>query len=285
MPSFANLFGRELDLTHRYAVFGQPIAHSLSPRIHALFGAQLGIAVDYRAIEAGRDDFAAALAAFARDGGVGANVTLPLKQDALALCRAASDRARRSGSVNTLLRDGDGWRGDSTDGIGFLHDLRERHGFDPRQRRVLLIGAGGAARAVAAALVDAGVHDLVVANRTRERIADLVRRLASDCVFGCELDKIDQLHDRYDLIVNATSLGHGDDAFELPRRLLGRDTLCYDLSYDRAARPFLDWAAAAGASRACDGLGMLVEQAAESFSLWFGQRPDARAVLAALRAA
>lgn len=267
----------------RYAVFGQPIAHSLSPRIHALFGAQFGIAVDYCAIEAGRDDFARRLDAFARDGGAGANVTLPLKADAFALCAARSERAQRCGSVNTVTRDGDAWRGDSTDGVGFLRDLA-RLGFDPRDRRVLLLGAGGAARAVAFALADAGVHELMIVNRTRERTRDLVRALRCDGVFGCDLAQIATLEGRYGLLVNATSAGHAGAAFELPARLLERDALCYDLSYGGAARSFLAWARESGAKTASDGLGMLVEQAAESFAIWHGRRPDAGAVLAELRA-
>lgn len=272
---------------NRYAVFGQPIAHSLSPRIHAMFGAQLGIEVDYRAIESGRDDFARALAAFARDGGVGANVTLPLKEDAFALCVARSERAQRCGSVNTLIcdgviRDGGAWRGDSTDGVGFLRDL-ERLGFDRRGRRALLLGAGGAARAVAFALADAGPRELMIVNRTRERTTELARALRFDGVFGCELAQVGTLEGRYDLVVNATSAGHDGAAFELPARLLERDALCYDLSYGRAAQSFLAWAREAGAKTASDGLGMLVEQAAESFSIWHGRRPDTGAVLAALR--
>src|SRR3982751_2978122 len=156
-------------MTARYAVFGQPIAHSLSPRIHAMFGTQLDIPIDYRAVESSRNDFARALHAFAQEGGVGANVTLPLKQDAAALCSSVSARARRCGSVNTLIRDGGGWRGDSTDGSGFLRDLAEHHAFDPHGHRCLLLGAGGAARAVAFALADADVAHLAIANRTHER--------------------------------------------------------------------------------------------------------------------
>ena len=257
----------------RLALFGQPVAHSLSPRIHAAFGAQLGIAVDYRAIEAGHDEFPRALQAFAVAGGIGANITLPLKMDAFALCTSTSERARRAGSVNTLILDGHTWRGDSTDGAGFLRDLRERHGFDPSGRRVLLLGAGGAARAVAAALIDERVHDLMIVNRTRARTMELTRSLASDCVFSCDLAKVDLLEDRYDLVINATSLGHGAAVFDLPQRLLTPDALCYDLSYGRIAQPFIDWAQAAGAANICDGTGMLVEQAAESFELWHGVRP------------
>jgi shikimate dehydrogenase len=267
----------------RYAVFGQPIAHSLSPRIHKLFGAQLGIAVDYRAIEAGHAEFADAFEAFARDGGRGANVTLPLKEDALVLCTSLSDRARRAGSVNTLIRDGAQWRGDSTDGVGLLRDLRERHAFDPRNRRVLLLGAGGAARAAAFAFVDAGVDELVVANRSPDRAIALVQALG-------DAARVRAWHDLgdagdFDLVVNATAAGHGGAAFDLPLRLSGTQTFCYDLSYGNAARAFLEWARAAGAGRSSDGLGMLVEQAAESFLLWHSVRPQTAAVHAELSTA
>jgi len=264
--------------TSRLALFGQPVAHSLSPRIHAAFGAQLNIAVDYRAIEAGHAEFPAALADFARAGGIGANVTLPLKLDAFALCTSTSDRARRAGSVNTLILDGSSWRGDSTDGAGLLRDLRQRHGFDPTGRRVLLLGAGGAARAVAAALIEVGVHDLMIVNRTRVRTMELTRSLASDCVFSCDLAKVELLDDQYDLVINATSIGHGGTTVALPPRLLARDALCYDLSYGRIAQPFIDWARAAGAANVCDGIGMLVEQAAEAFELWHGVRPATAAI-------
>jgi shikimate dehydrogenase len=279
----------------RYAVFGQPIAHSLSPRIHALFGEQLGIAVDYRAIEAGRDAFASALAAFARAGGAGANVTLPLKQDAAALCVSLSARARRCGSVNTLVREGDGWHGDSTDGSGFLRDLVERVRFDPRGSRVLLLGAGGAARAVAFALADAGAGELTIANRTHRRAEALASGLAADAPLpsaagarpaqACAWDDLYRLAARgaaFDLVVNATAAGHAGAAFAaLPA--LAANAICHDLSYGAAARPFLDWARRAGAGQVRDGLGMLVEQAAESFALWHGRRPETGDVLACLR--
>lgn len=268
-------------MTPRYAVFGQPIAHSQSPRIHSAFGTQLDIAVDYRAIEAGRDDFPPALDAFARAGGRGANVTLPLKEEAFALCTSLGERARRCGSVNTLIRDGDGWRGDSTDGVGLLRDLQDRHGIDPHGRRVLLLGAGGAARAAAFALADAGVIRLVIANRTVERaeaLADALGPRAHACTPG-DLDATD----RFDLIVNATAAGHTGAAFMLPGVRVSPATACYDLSYGKAAQPFLDWSHGAGAGTAVDGLGMLVEQAAESFALWHGVRPDTNPVYAMLR--
>lgn len=264
----------------RYAVFGQPIAHSLSPRIHAMFGEQLGIAVDYRAIETGPAEFPARLEAFTRDGGVGANVTVPLKQDAAALCRSLSDRAHHCGSVNTLVPDGDAWHGDSTDGVGFLLDLRDRLGFDPRDRRVLLLGAGGAARAVAFALADAGVGALLIANRSAERAAALADALgpAARAVAWRGAGTPDP----FALVVNATSAGHGN-RFDPPPLSLAVSTFCYDLSYGAAALPFLDWARRAGAGHTHDGLGMLVEQAAESFALWHGRRPATAQVLGALQ--
>jgi shikimate dehydrogenase len=266
-------------MSERYAVFGQPIAHSLSPRIHAAFGAQLGIAIDYRAIEAGRDTFASLLDAFARDGGRGANVTLPLKEDASTLCADSSDRARRCASVNTLIRDGDAWRGDSTDGIGLLRDLA-RHACDPRDLRVLLLGAGGAARATAFALVDAGARELVIANRTFARAQSLADALGS----GARASAWDAPASApFDLVVNASAAGHVDATLDPPHGALAAQTFCYDLSYGKAARAFLDQARSAGATRIADGLGMLVEQAAEAFFLWHGQRPDTAPVLAQLR--
>lgn len=268
----------------RYAVFGQPIAHSLSPRIHAAFGSQFGMTVDYRAIEAGRDGFAHALAEFAASGGRGANVTLPLKEDAPALCVALSARARRCGSVNTLIREGDAWHGDSTDGAGLLRDLHARHGFDAQGRRILLLGAGGAARAAAFAFADAGADELVIANRTLARAQALTEAIGdASRNHARALDGLAALAN-FDLVVNATAAGHGDGAFDLPHTLVASSTLCYDLSYARAARAFLAWAGEAGAIRCSDGLGMLVEQAAESFAIWHGQRPDTAPTYADLRA-
>ena len=268
----------------RYAVFGQPITHSLSPRIHSMFAAQFRIALDYRAIEAGREEFTNALDAFARDGGRGANVTLPLKEHAFALCVQSSDRARHAGSVNTLTRDGDRWRGDSTDGAGLLRDWRARHSFEPHRRRCLLLGAGGAARAVAFALADAGIGDLVIANRSPGRASALADAIgAASGVRACTWDQL-VTERAFDLVVNATAAGHAGDNLDLPTTLIAPATLCYDLSYGSAATVFLAWARAAGATKVSDGLGMLIEQAAESFALWHGAQPDIAPVYAELRA-
>ncbi len=265
-------------MTPRYAVFGQPIAHSLSPRIHTMFAAQFGIALDYRAIEASLDEFASRLDAFAREGGTGANVTLPLKQEAARLCTQVTDRAQRADSVNTLIRDDDGWRGDSTDGVGFVRDLRDRHRFEPHGKRALLLGAGGAARAVAFALVESGAA-LTIANRSRgraEMLAEATRSHVADWNAFADAEP-------FDLIVHATAAGHADASLELPAAPIGASTLAYDLSYGAAAAPFLAWARGAGA-RGIDGLGMLVEQAAESFAIWHRKTPATDPVYAALRA-
>lgn len=267
-------------MSNSYAVFGSPIAHSQSPRIHAAFARQTGIAMDYVAIEADHASFAEKLAA---SGVAGANVTLPLKEDAFALCAGnVSARARRAGAVNTLLREGAGWRGDNTDGLGLVRDLTERHGLDLRERRVLLLGAGGAARGVAPALLDAGIHSLYVVNRTAARADALVDALGDPGrAHARDWAALPALGE-FDLLINATSASRGGGLPSLPMALAGPRSSAVDLSYGEAAVPFLAWARAAGCSHAVDGLGMLVEQAAESFLLWHGVRPDTEPVYAAL---
>ena len=270
--------------SHRYAVFGHPVAHSLSPRIHAAFAQQAGIALEYTAIDAAPHDFVAALDRFADDGGAGANVTLPLKEAAFAICAQTTDRARRAGAVNTLTHNEGQWHGDNTDGAGLVRDLTGRHGLDLRARRALLLGAGGAARGVAPALLDAGISELIIVNRTAERADALADALGEP----------DRAHSRYwrdlgdlgdfSLIVNATSASRQDQgAFTLPFHLATPRTLAVDLNYGEAAIPFLARARAAGCHDAVDGLGMLVEQAAEAFEHWHGVRPDTAPVYAALR--
>jgi shikimate dehydrogenase len=269
---------------HHYAVFGHPVSHSLSPRIHAAFGRQTGIALDNTAVDATPEGFAQALEAFAAGGGKGANVTMPLKEAAFALCATTSERAQRAGSVNTLIRNDGQWQGDNTDGIGLVRDLTERLGLDLRGRRALLLGAGGSARGVAPALLDAGVSELMIANRTSERADALADALGMPR----------RAHSRYwddlinegdfALIVNATSLGRGGGGeFRLPFALSTPRTLAVDLNYGEAAIPFLAWARTAGCRDVVDGLGMLVEQAAASFELWHGVRPETAPVYAALR--
>ncbi|HZH43498.1 MAG TPA: shikimate dehydrogenase [Lysobacter sp.] len=270
-------------MTAQFAVFGHPIAHSLSPRIHAAFAQQTGIALEYRAIDAPPERFVALLDEFAAHGGRGASVTLPLKEAAAALCDAISERARRAGAVNTLIRRDRGWEGDNTDGSGLVRDLTGRHGLDLRARRVLLIGAGGAARGVAPALLEAGIGDLFVVNRTPERADALADALGEPGrVHSRYLEDVGALGN-FDLVVNATSAGRGGALPHLPGALLGNRAAAVDLSYGEAAIAFLAWARAAGAQACIDGLGMLVEQAADSFERWHGVRPDPDPVYAALR--
>ena len=267
----------------RLAVFGHPVAHSLSPRIHAAFGAQTRIAIAYDAIDTAPEAFADALAAFAAAGGTGANVTLPLKELAHGLASTRSERAERAGAVNTLVRQGETWHGDNTDGAGLVRDLTERHGLDLRGRRTLLVGAGGAARGVAPALLDAGISELYVVNRTATRTDALADALGEPGrVHPRYLEQLGELGE-FELIVNATSAGRGGAMLSLPRSLVGVRTAAVDLSYAEASVPFLAWARAHGCRDTIDGLGMLVEQAAESFALWHGVRPDTTAVFESLQ--
>jgi len=269
--------------TH-FAVFGSPIGHSLSPRIHAAFARQTGIELDYVATEAGLDDFPAALHAFAARGGYGANITLPLKRRAAELAESLGERARRMGVVNTLVRTSTGWHGDNTDGTGLVRDLTGCQGLDLRARRTLLVGAGGGARGIAPALLDAGIGELFLVNRTPDRADALADALGEPGrVHARYLADVASLGE-FDLIINATSATRGGEMPALPRTLVGRRTAAIDLSYGEAAIPFLAWARAAGCPHAIDGLGMLVEQAAESFQLWHGVRPETNPVYTGLRA-
>jgi shikimate dehydrogenase len=270
--------------TLRFAVFGHPIAHSLSPRLHALFASQTGVELEYLAIDAPPADFERAVRSFFEAGGHGANVTLPHKAAAFGFAHTRTPMAARIRVANILTRLPDGRiEAGSNDGAGMLADLRTRCDTDPRGRNVLLLGAGGAARAAAFALLDAGVHTLVIANRTFERAQMLAAALAQPERVG--VMRWDALVPRapFDLIVNATSAGVQHVPLVLPAVLIDADTVAYDLSYGPAARPFVEWAKAAGCARASDGLGMLVETAAASFERWHGVRPDASAALGALR--
>ena len=259
----------------RYAVFGQPIAHSRSPWIHARFAEQTRIALEYRAIEAGVAGFGAALAAFEAGGGLGANVTLPLKAEAPRHCKSLSERAQRAGVVNTLSRlDDGGWHGDNTDGIGLVQDLATRHRQDIRGRRTLVLGAGGAVQGVLVALLEAGLDSIVIANRTPARADALADRIGEpgrvSTVYW------EDLHDAgaFEMVVNGTAAGHQREALVLPFSLIGRRDVVYDMNYGRAAIDFLAWGRAAGSEQVYDGAGMLVKQAAEAFERWHGVRPE-----------
>jgi shikimate dehydrogenase len=272
-------------MTHapRYAVFGHPVAHSLSPRLHALFGAQCGVALEYVAIDASPGEFPRSVRSFFAGGGRGANVTLPHKRAAFELADSHDAEAQRLGVANVLTQRPDGRiEARSNDGVGLLRDLERCHA-DPRDREVLVLGAGGAARAAAFALLDAGARTLVIANRTFDHACALAQALGRpDRVRVSGWDDLSRCG-AFGLIVNATSAGVQHASLDLPASLTATGTTAYDLSYGAAAGSFLDWARGAGCASAFDGLGMLVETAADSFAHWHGDRPDTDSALQALR--
>ncbi len=268
----------------RYAVMGNPIAHSRSPRIHSLFAAQTGESLSYEAILVESGGFAQAVEAFRGAGGRGLNVTVPFKQEAWRLAGEKSPRAALARAVNTLaFREGGVIFGDNTDGIGLLRDLRDNLALTVEGRRVLLLGAGGAVRGVLGPLLEAGPAELVIANRTAERAVELADAFEEfGNVAGSSFPDLDG--SRFDLVINGTAASLKGEVPDLPDNLLARDAVCYDMMYAAEPTAFMLWADEHGAARAVDGLGMLVEQAAESFLIWRGLRPETAAVIAALRA-
>lgn len=273
-------------MTDRYAVIGNPIAHSKSPPIHAAFASQTGQDLTYEALLAPLDGFADTVAAFRAGGGCGMNVTVPFKEEAWRLADRLSERARLAGAVNTLSF-GDDVLGDNTDGAGLVRDL-EVLGCRPRGARVLLLGAGGAARGVVLPLLEAGVARLFIANRTADKAHALRTHFAALDTQGALAAGgwTDAASDRpYDIVINATSASLSDQAPPLPPGLYAPDSLAYDMVYGRGLTAYLKQAREQGAARLADGLGMLIEQAAEAFALWRGVRPDTAGVRAAMRAA
>jgi shikimate dehydrogenase len=264
-------------MTDRYAVFGHPIAHSKSPQIHAAFARQTGQDMTYEAILAPKDGFAASVTTFAAAGGRGANVTVPFKEEAYRLANRLSSRAQRAGAVNTLSFEAEAVVGDNTDGAGLVADLTRNQHCALAGRRILLLGAGGAARGVIEPLLDQQPAALVIANRTVSRAQDLAA-LFDRGVRACGFDALDS---PFDLVINATAASLAGELPPLSPRVFTPDTLAYDMMYGRDT-PFLAFARTHGAATA-DGLGMLVEQAAEAFYLWRGVRPDTAPVIVALR--
>ncbi|AYC30883.1 shikimate dehydrogenase [Pseudomonas cavernae] len=266
----------------RYCVFGNPIGHSKSPLIHRLFAAQTGEQLSYDAVLAPLDDFAGCARGFFASG-LGGNVTVPFKEQAFRLADQLSERAQRAGAVNTLKKLADGrLLGDNTDGAGLVRDLTVNAGFPLAGRRILLLGAGGAVRGVLEPLLAERPAALLIANRTVAKAEELAR-LFADCG-PVSASAFDGLHEPVDLIVNGTSASLAGELPPLtPSLIVPGHTLCYDMMYGKQPTAFNRWAAAHGAARTLDGLGMLVEQAAEAFYLWRGVRPDSAPVLAELR--
>jgi len=268
----------ELD---RYAVIGQPIAHSKSPFIHAAFARASGQKLSYEALEVAPEVLADTLKQLHAEPYLGLNVTLPHKTAVAALCESVSDRAERAGAVNTLTRTDTGWAGDNTDGAGFIADL-DRLGIAVEGKTVLLLGAGGAARGLIAPLLARQPRELAVSNRNPWKPEELAERFKS---LGNIVPRthLSLKGDTFDLIINATSAGHSGAMPRLPGRLLAAGGAAYDLSYGAAHAPFRAWAQSQGAAVIADGLGMLVAQAAEAFALWRRIRPEVVSVLTSLR--
>lgn len=259
--------------TDRYAVFGHPVAHSRSPEIHHHFAEQTGEAITYERIDPGPDGFENAARQFFEEGGKGANVTVPFKEAAFELANEVTERAKRAGAVNTLKVLDDGrLLGDNTDGAGLIRDISVNLAFTLEKRRVLVLGAGGAARGILGPIIDAGIASLHIANRTPARAETLAERFRGPLpITTGGLD--DWPATAFDLVLNTTAAGLSGEGPDLPRRLLAPGALCYDLVYGPELTPFLHQALRNGAHIA-DGWGMLVEQAAESFYVWREVSPD-----------
>ncbi len=270
-------------MTDKYAVIGNPIEHSKSPLIHAEFARQDGQDMEYGRILGDPADFETDVRRFFAEDGRGMNVTVPFKERAWEIADERSPRAESAGAVNTLILLPDrGLFGDNTDGVGLVRDLVENHGFRFRGKRVLLLGAGGASRGVLHPLVETGLAELVIANRTASKARELAAAGAVlGPVTGCGLDGLSGR--RFDLIVNGTSAGLDGGVPAIPDDCLAEGGWTYDMLYGDVPTPFRRWGTVRGAVHSLDGLGMLVEQAAESFFLWRGVRPETTPVIALLR--
>lgn len=266
-------------LPDRYAVFGHPIGHSKSPGIHARFAEQTGQRLVYFAQDVDLPDFPHAARTFFLEGGMGLNCTIPLKEEAFRFAARHSPRAVLARAVNTLTVGDDGTvLGENTDGVGLLRDLTANLGLHLAGRRILLLGAGGASRGIIAPLLEAAPASLVIANRTVSKARVLAEEFAvlgrvSACGFP------DLAGRRFDLVLNATAASLGGEVPPLPEDLLEPGACCYDLAYDSSPTPFVRWGASHGAPISVDGIGMLVEQAAEAFLLWRGIRPETGSVI------
>ena len=266
----------------QYVVIGNPVSHSKSPAIHAQFAAQTGESIAYERLAAPLDDFAACVQHFMQSGGRGANVTVPFKLEAFALATQLTPRAQAAGAVNTLSFEDGRIVGDNTDGVGLVRDIVYNAGVVLEGRRILLLGAGGAARGVVMPLLAERPQQLVVANRTFARAQELVQSFPA-AASVLKAAAFDDLSGQFDVIINATSASLSADLPAVPATLFGPQVFVYDMMYAATPTVFMQWAAQHGA-RVRDGLGMLVEQAAESFFVWRGARPDTAPVYAALRA-
>lgn len=268
-------------MTDKYAVFGNPIAHSKSPLIHAMFAEQLGIALDYdkRHIELG--EFKQSVVGFFEQGGKGLNVTVPFKEEAFRLCDVLSPSAKLAGAVNTLSYTDQQIVGHNTDGLGLVADLRLRCGFDFVGKDILVLGAGGAVRGILGPVIEQQPKSITVANRTIEKAEKLQAIFADE--FSIKTSEFGHLKHSYDLIVNGTSASLNNNLPPLIDQLVHPETVAYDMMYGADVTVFNQWADSLGALATYDGLGMLVGQAAEAFAIWRGVMPDTSEVISRIR--
>ena len=273
----------EIKSLDKYAVIGNPVSHSKSPQIHASFAEQTGAALEYTALLAEKDRFRETAESFFAAGGKGANVTVPFKEEAFKLAQSLTTHASKAGAVNTLSRDVEGKLcGHNTDGIGLVTDIKTNHGGSLTNKSLLVLGAGGAARGILQPFLDENPALICIANRTvskAEALAELYTK--SGNISACGFDDLEGR--QFDWIINATSASLQGDTLPVPVELVGEKTWCYDLMYANEPTAFCRWSKDAGAGKTMDGLGMLVEQAAESFLLWRGIRPQTREVIDRLR--
>ena len=272
------------DPVDRYAVFGNPIAHSKSPQIHSLFAEQTGQNLVYTAELAEIGQFARAVEKFVENNGRGLNITVPFKEDAWALTRQRSDRAQRAGAVNTIIVQPDGsLYGDTTDGIGLVRDLTQNHQVKIKDSDILIIGAGGAVRGVLEAILEQQPASLMITNRTKLKAVQLAEDFSEfGNIHGCGLDEVNGAD--FDIVINGTSASLQGELPSLPASIFRENSCSYDMMYAAGATPFMQWSSNNGAQQVFDGLGMLVEQAAESFYLWRKVRPDTHPVIEQIRA-
>lgn len=268
-----------------YAVFGNPINHSKSPQIHSLFAKQTGISLNYQAIEVPVDSFSEYVKLFAEEGGKGFNITVPFKGDAFSLCNTLTERAKKSASVNTIwFDDKKTIHGDTTDGKGLLNDLTVNHCLELENKSILILGAGGSVRAILEPLCEQKPKEIMIANRTVSKAEQLVTLFSDDTdIKACSYDSLRKITQAFDLIINGTSLSLSGKLPDIPAMVINNKTSCYDLMYSDTDTVFMQWAKEQGALKVMDGLGMLVEQAAEAFLIWHGVLPETKPVITLLR--
>lgn len=262
----------------RYAVIGHPISQSKSPLIHASFAKTMGHTISYTAIEAPLDGFATTVLSFAQSGGLGMNVTAPFKLEAFAMATHKMERAERAGATNALKFEGSHIIAENFDGLGLVNDIERNMSFSLRGKRVLMLGAGGAARGALLPLLNAKPDVLVLANRTPAKAMALAASFANEGpIQGCGL--ADLQGERFDVVLNATSASLTGALPDVPASVFKPDGIAYELVYGKGLTPFLTLAKTAGVARVADGVGMLVEQAAEAWVWWRGVRPPTQAVI------